>query len=262
MGEVSLTAFKTLFWNISCLYVLTIRSRRYLQEYALCLGIALVSLGASNPVLGEIEMVESVADSGDDWVSFIRNFRERHNFSILVGAGKSRWDVNHFSRISQSSYNNTFAQVEFQYLFHQQIQESLGFALGSSFAVGGEKVDKDSGFSIGTTVQLPGIHIALVQDLSPKWRAVLGLGSYLERVYRIKDSTSEPVRTLDVTLRSQSHLSVAVDFFWKWKSGFRFSFNYGLSSYYGPQKASGLLTDAAFQRNRRWVALGPVYHLE
>ena len=211
MGEVSLTAFKTLFWNRSCLYVLTIRSRRYLQEYALCLGIALVSLGASNPVLGEIEMVESVADSGDDWVSFIRNFRERHNFSILVGAGKSRWDVNHFSRISQSSYNNTFAQVEFQYLFHQQIQESLGFALGSSFAVGARKSIRIAVLALGPPCSYRGFTL-LLQDLSPKWRAVLGLGSYLERVYRIKDSTSEPVKTLDVTLRSQSHLSVAVDF--------------------------------------------------
>ena len=100
--------------------------------FCILLGGSAILPGERSQVFAKTKDVESELETEEQWLPFVGEFRERHNFAVLLGGGRSVWNIENFGRLKGKSVQNDFVHLFLQYAFHQQIQESLGFALGSS----------------------------------------------------------------------------------------------------------------------------------
>lgn len=209
------------------------------------------------------DLARSPNSKESEWVDFVGKFREKHNISVMVAAGKTSWSVREFSSLRDQSVQSDSAHIVFRYSFHQQIQGSFGFALGSSLSLVKDSFRPIDDFKVGLTLRLPGLFAGLVYNINSRWRGILGASVSLERVYGITDESNEPSKVIDISMHPDSaSLSVAIDFFWKWKEGLRFVFNADSSAFNPPSGAGDGLLGASLAKSGRWVAVGPIYHFD
>ena len=81
--------------------------------FCIFLGGSAILPGERSQVFAKTKDVESELETEEQWLPFVGEFRERHNFAVLLGGGRSVWNIENFGRLKGKSVQNDFVHLFF-----------------------------------------------------------------------------------------------------------------------------------------------------
>ena len=194
------------------------------------------------------------------WGQFVGEFREHHNFGLLVGTSSTRWTVNGLGLVHQAPLSEG-VYIKGRYSFHIPILQGLGFFLGSSLGYQNHVQDNDSKFDAGYSIHLPGLLTGIAYNISPAYRLGVGFDVYLERHERISaGEEDEDLYQLSMTMLVYD-IMATVDIFSQIDWGIRFEAHARNGTYINPSNSQNKVTGAEVAKSEIWAGLGLVMHL-
>lgn len=196
------------------------------------------------------------------WQRYVRGFRKKHHFSLILGASKRRWDFTKVNNILRENFSNSAINVKFKYHYHLKINYNFGFLLGTS--VGLTKVFKSSESAIDTikSSEYPGILAGLVYNRSPNFRAWLGIERYLERMDPISIEFKDGATKNSLTMTTYD-VTLGIDYFvlMQWALTFEAHYRYGEHNRLQSKENSTNSLSIEFEREDFGLGFGATFHI-
>ncbi len=216
------------------------------------------------PGLGSsLERIDNYRRQLHRWDRLVRGFRREHNFALLGGTSLGNWRVRDPKGPPQREVSTESTFSRFAYTFHIPWYRGFGYYLGSSFGMNFSEYEAGGGeFAVGRTYSLPGVLAGFVLNVTPAFRATLGLDAHLMRAERflVLDNTGNAKRISFTTRKIGFNVGAEVFVDLKWAIRAEFAAN--RIYYKSPEELShNSLLDAGIGKEEKQVALGIVYHL-
>lgn len=193
------------------------------------------------------------------WRILGRFFRKHHNVFLGLGPAQGTWNIDHWGDLGQSLVPTESLMLKAHYTFHLPIYGSLGYMLGSSIGCEYETKSRDQKFVPGYGVQLPGVLVGGVYNISPEMRLSAGLDIYMNRFYGMKTTNKSVIWTIDGTMIALVDWFLGFDFFYEFNWAIRGEMHYRRLAYESPDPAVYTISNGKFEKEDQSLLLGVMY---
>ncbi len=188
------------------------------------------------------------------WDAYVFPFRAGHHISFSTGVANSRWKIEDKEYPAQNFF------FKFQYLFHIQALKNLGYAVGSSIGYMNDRHSYQDDFSTSGSYHLPGLVVAGVYNVSPRFRLIGGYDIYLEQMNHLQVNFKKNIHRADVTMLSFGDFFISLDWFYSLSWAVHGEFHRRDAFLHSPFASKDSVLGLKFEKQDYWLGLGVTYH--
>lgn len=218
---------------------------------------------------GAFQRLDAYRAQLHQWDRIVRGFRFAHNFSLGVSNRKKKWEMSgsishdNVDNLYSSTYATEATMVMFSYSFHLPISESFGYFLGSSVGISLSEASADKEMEVDRTLELPGVILGLVWNVSPALRLSLALDGHLLRVEKLREAHSEGDLPGSVVYMNGVgfYPEVAAEFFYRLGSALKLAYVYSFEQFTSPDGSEGRPIGVSRSNQGKGILVGVTYHI-
>ena len=218
---------------------------------------------------GAFQRLDAYRAQLHQWDRVVRGFRFAHNFSLGISNRKKRWKMSgaishdNVDNLYSSTYATEATMVIFSYSFHLPISDSFGYQLGSSIGVSLSEASVDKEMETERTLELPGVIVGFVWNVSPALRLSVALDGHLLRVEKLTEAHSGSDLPKSVVYMNGVgfHPEIAAEFFYRIGSALKLAYVYSFEQFTSPDGSEGSPIGVSRSNQGKGLLIGVTHHI-